>query len=185
MVLGKPCPILRPHRARRWWGRLLPHPMSTFSHALLNDLSVSFPLLLGAPNLCELDLHRILVDPIRLAHRVAWQSAMVNHFNSTRSFRIQKSWPELGWLVAGGTLGAAGGGGESMAQSWPKNSKTVSSSPITDKPGRGRGPVAMWETMWEPYLISNDTLYPTKQKKFIDECQILQRGEYILYIPHH
>ena len=45
--------------------------MSTFSHALLNDLSVSFPLLLGAPNLSELDLHRILVNPIRSVNWMA------------------------------------------------------------------------------------------------------------------
>lgn len=56
---------------RRRRRRLLPHPTPTFSHALLDDSRVCFLLLLGAPNLCELDLHRILVDPIRLAHRVA------------------------------------------------------------------------------------------------------------------
>lgn len=57
------------------------------------------------------------------------QSLWENSFELSKSFRIQKSFPEgLKLLSVSRTLGLRGGGGESMTHSWPKKSITASSS---------------------------------------------------------
>jgi hypothetical protein len=111
----------------------LPDPTPIFRHGSLEYFGAGFPRSFSALDLPKTDPHRLLLDSLKSTDQEAIDRRKL--FHSANSFLIQHSWPEFEVDFAEDrTLGLLGGSGESMAQSWPKNSTIASSSSTTEEP---------------------------------------------------